>query len=594
MNNSKYLDSVVIAIDDESIKPCYKEGHSYLKSSVPFGDEITVKMICPLYKTASVDTLKGLAFIKKRLKGKLMVKNDLKLLDCTLRDGGYINDWKWGFQDAKAIVQALVKSKVDVIEVGFLRNVECYDPDVSVCNHIEELNRLLPENHGDTMFSSMAMRSNYDINKLSPYSGTGIEMIRITAHDYDIEEGMDFAREVKEKGYKLSINPINIMGYSDKRILWIIDQVNRIQPYQFSIVDTFGSMKRRDLDRIVSLVDNNLDRNIRVALHPHENMSFSYSLAQKFVDKHLNRPVAIDGSLMGMGRMPGNLPIELIADYLNEYADKTYDIDYMMDAIQDYIAPIKGVPEWGYTPAYFLSARFNLHRNYAEHYLKKGDLTNKDINHILARIADSKKTVFDAAYADELYQEYQNHKIDDSKVISELRSKICDKKVLVIAPGASLVLHRDYIKEFIANKNPIVISANFLPEGFNADYAFFSNNKRYDKIDSYSCKIIITSNLFTDNIMKITDYVVNYNSLSGAFNQGCNSLIMLLKLLSILKVENIYIAGADGFVEGKKNYYTSSYKSHVDYGNKYNLAVAEAIRNLNVNVKFITPSAYEI
>ena len=75
----------------------------------------------------------------------------------------------------------------------------------------------------------------------------------------------------------------------------------------------------------------------------------------------------------------------LTYEQMNEYADKAYDIDYLMDAIQDYVAPIKGNPEWGYTPAYFLSARFNLHRDYAEHYLAKGDLTNRDINHILAR-----------------------------------------------------------------------------------------------------------------------------------------------------------------------------------------------------------------
>lgn len=202
-----------------------------------------------------------------------MAQYDLKLLDCTLRDGGYVNDWKWGFVRAREIIQALVKAGVDMVEVGFLRNVEEYNPDVTVCNYIEELNRLLPEDMGNTMFSGMAMRSNYDIDKLSPYSGHGIEMIRITAHDYDIVDGMDFAREVKEKGYKLSINPINIMGYSDDRILWILDRVNQIQPYQFSIVDTFGSMKRRDLDRIVSLADNNLDKNIRIALHLHENMS---------------------------------------------------------------------------------------------------------------------------------------------------------------------------------------------------------------------------------------------------------------------------------------------------------------------------------
>ena len=293
-----------------------------------------------------------------------MTHNDLKLLDCTLRDGGYVNDWKWGFQRAKDIIYALVKAKVDVVEVGFLRNTAAYDPNVTVCNRIEELNRLLPEHKDHTMFSAMAMRSNYDIDQLAPYSGEGIELIRITAHDYDIEEGMDFAREVKAKGYKLSINPINIMGYSDERILWIVKQVNEIGPYQFSIVDTFGSMKRRDLDRIVSLVDNNLDRNIRLALHLHENMSLSCCLAQNFIDQHLNRPIAIDGSLMGMGRIPGNLPIELIADYLNDYTEKAYDIDYMMDAIQDHIAPIRGDAEWGYTPAYFLSARFNLHRNY--------------------------------------------------------------------------------------------------------------------------------------------------------------------------------------------------------------------------------------
>ena len=95
--------------------------------------------------------------------------NDLKILDCTLRDGGYINDWKWGYRTARDIIHTLVKANVDIVEVGFLRNVEGYDPDVTVCNTIEELNKLLPEDYSNTMFSGMAMRSNYDINKLSPY-----------------------------------------------------------------------------------------------------------------------------------------------------------------------------------------------------------------------------------------------------------------------------------------------------------------------------------------------------------------------------------------------------------------------------------------
>lgn len=518
-----------------------------------------------------------------------MAQLDYKILDCTLRDGGYINDWRWGFDLARSVIRLLVKSNVDVVEVGFLRNVQEYNPEVTVCNRIEELNLLLPEDCGNTMFSAMAMRSNYDINKLTPYSGNGIEMIRITAHDYDIVDGMEFARQVKDKGYRLSINPINIMGYSDSKILWILEQVNSIHPYQFSIVDTFGSMKRRDLDRIVSLVDNNLDRDIRVALHLHENMSMAYCLAQNYVDKRLNRPVSVDGSLMGMGRIPGNLPIELIADYLNDYIGANYDIDYMMDAIQEYIAPLKGHGEWGYTPAYFLSARFNLHRNYAEHYLKKGDLTHRDINHILSGFDDSKKTAFDAEYADALYEEYKNRMIDDSDSRDALSKLFSGKNVLVLAPGASISRYENEIRQFIIEKSPVVVSVNFVPKGFDVDYAFFSNNKRFDQIEKFKIKTICTSNLRDVK----ANYKINYNSLSSAFSQGCNSLIMVLKLLKDMQVGDIYAAGADGYSEKGMNYYNTELRSSEIHGNVFNMAVSAAIKSLGINLTFITPSAYE-
>lgn len=519
-----------------------------------------------------------------------MRQYDLKLLDCTLRDGGYVNDWQWGFERARGIIQSLVRAEIDIIEVGFLRNVEAYNPDITVCNHIEELNQLLPENSGNSIFSAMAMRSNYDISKLSPYAGHGIEMIRITAHDYDIADGMDFAREVKNKGYKLSINPINIMGYSDERILWILKQVNEIHPYQFSIVDTFGSMKRRDLDRIANLVDNNLDRDIRVALHLHENMSLSCCLAQNFIDMHFRRPLAVDGSLLGMGRIPGNLPIELIADYLNDYAEKTYNIDYLMDSIQDYIAPMKGNAEWGYTPAYFLSARFNLHRNYAEYYLNKGDLTNRDINHLLSRFDLSKTTAFDSTYADLLYEEYKNNRIDDTQDRARLSKLLRGRDILLIAPGSSIVEYKNHVQNFINERKPIIIAINFIPGDYKVDFAFFSNNKRFYKINRIPCKVIVTSNLRD----AVADFTIDYNSVSGAFDQGCNSLIMLLKLLKDMDTLSITVAGADGYVKDKNNYYNSSIRSYTEHGNKFNLAVVDAIRNLDIVVDFLTPSAYDI
>jgi len=76
---------------------------------------------------------------------------DIKLLDCTLRDGGYVNSWNWGFAAAKDIIASLTRAGTDIVEVGFLRNVDGYNPDVTVCNTIEELNRLLPAHSGSTM-----------------------------------------------------------------------------------------------------------------------------------------------------------------------------------------------------------------------------------------------------------------------------------------------------------------------------------------------------------------------------------------------------------------------------------------------------------
>lgn len=519
--------------------------------------------------------------------------SNTKLLDCTLRDGGYINDWRWGFANARDIIAALGKAGTDIIEVGFLRNVAAYDPDVTVCSTIEELNRLLPDTPPKgILYSGMAMRSNYDINKLTPYSGQGIELIRVTAHDYDLREGMDFARAVKEKGYKLSINPINIMGYSDSEILWILEQVNAIHPYQFSIVDTFGSMRRRDLERIVSLVDHNLAPDIRVGLHLHENMALSFSLAQHFIDKHLTRDTTVDASLMGMGRIPGNLPVELVADYMNEVLNAHYDIDELMDAIQDHIAPIKGQSAWGYTPAYFLSARFNLHRNYAEHYLGKGDLTFRDINRILSGFDRAKATAFDGKYADALYRDYQRRKIDDAAALQALGEAFGGKTVLVLAPGASLA--SDTGRAAAAQTGAqVVVSANFCPDFLRPDYAFFTNSKRFEKLDpaALPCPLILTSNLRGEALPGAL--AVGYDRLTGNDDFGANSVLMLLRLLRLCGAKKALLAGADGYRSDTPAYASTTLHAHTGRGEAYNAAMAAAMRGVGLPLQFVTASEYE-
>ena len=123
--------------------------------------------------------------------------NTTKLLDCTLRDGGYINDWNFGFHTIKSIIRQLVESQVDYVEVGFLRNCQ-YDRNKALYNNCGEIVPVLPQKRGNTLFTAMALHNRYDINKLEDYDGKTIDAIRVTFHDYDIDEGLSFIEKAKE------------------------------------------------------------------------------------------------------------------------------------------------------------------------------------------------------------------------------------------------------------------------------------------------------------------------------------------------------------------------------------------------------------
>lgn len=522
------------------------------------------------------------------------MNNYIKLLDCTLRDGGYINDWDFGYRTIRNIIKQLVDSQVDYVEVGFLRNCE-YDRDKTLYNNCQEMTPILPEKKGNTMFTAMALHDKYDINKLEPYDGKTIDAIRVTFHDYDIDEGLSFISKAMEKGYKVFCNPINIMGYSDEKILELLRKVNQIQPYAFSIVDTFGSMMKSDLLRIYSLIEHNLDKSIVIGLHLHENLALSYSLAQEFIAmKASERKSVIDASMLGMGRTPGNLCMELIMDYMNKTQGTVYDVNPVLDGIDDYIIQIKQIEPWGYSTAYALSAKFNLHRNYAEFLLDKGRLRAKQINQILASIEEHKKTAYDETYIEDLYQKFQNHEVNDSKLILQLHEELKERKVLILAPGSSIIKCRDQIEQFIKNEKPIIISANFASRDYKQDYIFCSNAMRYDDLDDVDKdgKILVTSNL-----MDVCEEhnVLNYSELCFDEKGNCdNCVIMLMKLLLRIKVGQIYVAGFDGYQEEGDNYVTSYMVSQHTKGVEENIRNRRYMEDIRkqVCIEFLTDSLY--
>lgn len=523
---------------------------------------------------------------------------NIRLLDCTLRDGGYINDWNFKKRTIKSMISLLCEAGIDLIEVGFLRNC-IYDPDHTLFSSIREVKTILPEQYGNSRFAVMALHNLYDVNQLEECDGT-VEVIRVTFHDYDIEQGLDFCRAVRDKGYKVFINPINIMGYSDADLLALLKQVNALHPYGFSIVDTFGSMTKSELIRIYSLCENNLNREITLGLHLHENMALAFSLAQNFLEQKLHtRNCILDASLNGMGRVPGNLCMELITDFLNKHYGKTYRTDHILDAIEEHILPIKEKERWGYSTEYFLSARYNLHRNYAEYLHKKGSLTARDMDQILRSIPDRKKSAFDAGYAERIYQDFLSSKAADERSLSRLCTALAGKNIVLIAPGRSLENTWEQVQEFIRYHDAVPISVNFCYDGQQSGYAFFSNAKRYDEYRSLKrpeIRLICTSNVPIPDADQKNAEIVHYTRLAGTAPSECvNSGVLLLRLLKLLKVQNVSLAGFDGFEPGHENYLTGYFGPFYGVAAEENHRIASAIKALkcDLNIRFLTPSIYE-
>ena len=516
---------------------------------------------------------------------------DIKILDCTLRDGGHIVDGKFGEDTIKYILKKLVEAQIDIIEAGFLWDSAC-DKDSARYYTIEDVKKVLPKDKGVSHFSLMA--DYVDVDHLEPCDGT-VEFIRLSFKRHRLDWGLNAARTLMNKGYKCYINPVNCNVYTDEQYLDVLHKVNELHPYGFSIVDTFGVMRCSDLSHVYYLVDHNLDPDIRIGVHLHENLGLAYSLAQHFLEiRNPKRNISIDGSLLGMGRVPGNLCIEQIMDHLNIEYGCSYSIEPALDAIDTYIAPIKAREPWGYSIPYSLSAKFGLHRTYAEYLAGRGRLTTKDIQRILSKVARSEAEMFNKEYIEGLYKQYMNVEVDDTADVEALSKELesC-AEVLVLAPGASIKERQDAIAEFGKEKDTCVISVNFKPDFLDVDYVFCTSAKRYDQINVPADKLLITSNLSNDNIEG--RYMFSYNNLSYFDDIYCDdSTMMLLSLLKETGRSKISIAGFDGFNKNMMEAYFSAAEEGFAREDR-NKVISECLKKQfhSITIDFLTPSVHE-
>lgn len=531
----------------------------------------------------------------------------VQLLDCTLRDGGYLVDAQFGNTVIKGIIKGLADSGIDVVECGFLKD-EPHVKGSTIFNHASQIRSFLPEERRQTSFVCLADYSRYTISNLEPFDGTSIDGVRACFFKNERYDVIDFCKSIVEKGYKLYVQPVDILGYTDTELLELIEMINPLEPYAFSIVDTFGSMYKEDLRRVFYLIDRNLNAASHIGFHSHNNLQMSFSLSQEFVDMTQGlRKVVIDATMAGMGRGAGNTNTELVMQYMNRKYNAGYDIDTVLDLIDNYIDGIRNMCSWGYSTPYFLAGSYSAHVNNISYLTAKAGISSRDINYILNRIGGDARKRYDYDLLEKTYMEYNGTIKDDKEEVELLKKSLQGKDILMLLPGHSIVTHKEEILNYCNDKNPVVISVNLLSHDYPINYVYFSNKKRYNYWRSASnftkYKKIVTSNV--TNIESKNQMILDFTRLvKCGWDQLDNSGILLLRLLDELDVASIAMAGFDGYSHdtGSTNYMHKEMEKtrntkNADKANRDVQSMLEDYMNTrqsNCPIQFLTPSRFEI
>lgn len=527
--------------------------------------------------------------------------NSLKVLDVTLRDGGCVNNFNFGQTYMEKILTAQEAAGVDFIELGYIdekkgslrgRTQYINETVISQC--------LLKQKKPGITYVAMIDYGMFDINNLHDRVDNGIDGIRLAFHKKNLQDAIELGRKIIDKGYLFFIQPMITFRYSDSELLELINLVNtKLQDASgFYIVDSFGEMRPNDMNRILNLVDHNLTKEMTLGFHSHNNLQMSYSNAIAMLQFPTNRNLMLDSSIMGMGKGAGNLNTELLLEHLNLFYGKCYHIAPLLEVIDKVINQLHSEFYWGYAPEYYLSSTNHCTPSYASHFYNKHMLPIDQVGELLGMIAEDKRISFDKCYAEELYRQYNESKmVDDADVINEFKIEFHGKKVLLIAPGKSVIDNAKKIKDIAEQNNVVTIALNAIPN-CSYDYLLITRSDIYEMAVSESRRVIAPSSVSKGGRgnVKILNYA-NWIEIGERIHDS--SAVIALNLVKACGVKEVYLAGFDGFSANiNENYYDPNMRRPVnveqaDRRNTYYKNFIVGIKKAGMKVHYVTPSKYE-
>lgn len=331
--------------------------------------------------------------------------SDVKICDCTLRDGGYQNDWNFGAAVARGVVSDLLRANCDFVEVGFMRAFSS-DFDKTLFGSFPDINRVLPENAEKSRLLTMIDVNKFDADSVCDVQNAPVGGIRVIFKKKDAKKGLEFCKIVKNKGFSLFINPTFVNEYSSSELAELALKISEIAPFAFSVVDSQGALKDDDILRIYNEFDAKISPNTAVCFHLHDNLNYSSINVTALTGAAKNRKIIVDTSLSGVGRGAGNLDTVVLAEFFNKSLAKNYDVEILKNLCKNVINPIMKDFLPKHKMHWYLAAFNGCHPDYAGFLAEKGVNVSDDVNDILKRIPPSEKFVFDKKLIEKIYTDF--------------------------------------------------------------------------------------------------------------------------------------------------------------------------------------------
>lgn len=300
---------------------------------------------------------------------------DIKVLDCTIRDGGLMTNSRFEDKFVRAVYDTCVAAGIDYMELGYKGDKKIYSPQEYGCWKScseEDIRRIVGDNPTSLKLTVMADvdRTDYH-NDILPKEKSVLDMIRVAAYIHQIPAAMDMIKDAHDKGYETTINLMATSVVPEHELDEALEILCKTEVEVIYLVDSYGSLYSEEIQALTrKYLKYAVAAGKKIGIHTHNNQQLAYA---NTIESLILGASYLDSTLGGLGRGAGNCPTELLLGFLK---NPKFHLRPVLQCLQDHIVPLRETVEWGYDIPYMLTGQMNMHPRSAMAFL---DAHRKDV-----------------------------------------------------------------------------------------------------------------------------------------------------------------------------------------------------------------------